>query len=286
MTNETIDPREFKSTQREAWGAVAEGWRKWWRVFEAGAQTLNDRIVALAGVKPGHRVLDVAAGIGEPALTAARAVGPEGSVLATDLAPEMMEVARERASADGVANVEFREMDAEKLDLAPQSFDAAVSRWGLMLMMDPLAACRGVRAALKPGARFAAAVWGAPERVPFLAIPHVVAARVLAVPAPPPGTPGAFAMADEGRLAGVLSESGFREVRSETVSVTFDFESPGEYASFLSELSGSLRKSLMEQPEAVQARVWREVEASAREHRGAGGRLRFVNEVRCASGLR
>src|SRR5690242_4514993 len=94
-----LDPRRFKSEQREAWSDVAPGWRKQWRVFEANAQRLSDRLVELARVGPGSRVLDVATGIGEPALTAARRVGPKGRVVATDLAPGMIAIVAERARA-------------------------------------------------------------------------------------------------------------------------------------------------------------------------------------------
>src|SRR5262245_11870463 len=148
-----MDPLEFKAAQRQVWGEVAAGWRKWWRIFESSAQGLNERLVDMAEVREGYRVLDVASGIGEPALTAARRVGPTGRVLATDLAQPMLAVAEERAAAMGLANVAFREMDAESLDVGPGSFEAATSRWCLMLLQDPKAAARGVRRALKPGAR-------------------------------------------------------------------------------------------------------------------------------------
>lgn len=280
------DPREFKAAQREAWGEAAAGWRTWWSTFEGAAQGLNERIVDLAEVRAGHRVLDVATGIGEPALTAARRVGPTGKVLATDLAPPMLAIAAERARSLGLSNVEFREMDAESLEVELGSFDAATSRWGLMLFADPHAAARGVHRALKPGARFAAAVWGPPERVPFLAIPHTVASRELQLPPPPPGTPGPFSLAADGALEAVLASAGFRDVQTEILSVAFEFASPREYARFLGDLSATIRKALAEKPAAVQERVWREVEREASRHGLPDGRLRLVNEVRVVSGAR
>jgi len=280
------DPQEFKAAQREAWGEAAAGWRHWWSTFEGAAQALNERIVDLADVRAGHRVIDVATGIGEPALTAARRVGAKGRVLATDLAPPMLAIASERAKELGLANVEFREMDAECLELDAESFDAATSRWGLMLFLDPRAAARGVHRVLKPGARFAAAVWGPPERVPFLAIPHVVAARELELPPPPPGTPGPFSLAADGALESVLGSAGFRDIRTEVLSVPFEFAAPAEYARFLGDLSATLRKALAVQPAAVQERVWREVEREGARHVLPDGRLRLVNEVRCVSGAR
>jgi SAM-dependent methyltransferase len=255
-------------------------------VFESAAQPLNERIVELAGVKPGHRVLDIATGIGEPALTAARRAGPGGRVLATDLAPPMLAFAEERAREAGLANVEVRVLDAEALDFDPGSFDAATCRWGLMLLQHPRAAASGVHRALAPSGRFAAAVWGPPERAPFLAIPHAVAERELGAPPPPPGAPTAFALAAEGALEAVFQGAGFRSLEAEIFSVAFEFKTAREYAGFLGDLSATLRKSLADQPETVRARVGAEIEREANLHALPDGRVRFVNEVRIVSGTR
>ena len=280
------DPAEFKAAQRVAWDDAAAGWRTWWRVIEGGAQALNEHIVDLAGVRPGSRVLDVATGIGEPGLTAARRTGPKGSVLLTDLAPSMLAFARERARELGLANVEFRECDAEALDVEPGSFDAATSRWGLMLLQDPRAAARGVLRALRPGGRFAAAVWGRAERVPFLAIPHVVAVRELGLEPTPPGAAGAFALAADGALESVARDAGFRDVRVERIAVTLEFASPSEYARFLGDLSATLRKALADRSEADRARVERAIEREASRHARPEGVVRLENEVLCLSAAR
>src|SRR5215469_7561447 len=119
MNNTQFDPMAFKARQREQWSNVAQGWRRQWAVSEKGTQPLSDRMMELAHVAPGMRVLDVATGIGEPAMTAARRVGPSGSVVALDQAPQMLEVARERMQAAGIQNVEFIEGDAEAVALPP-----------------------------------------------------------------------------------------------------------------------------------------------------------------------
>ena len=90
------DPEQFKQAQRQAWGRTASGMKTWWPVLEEGYQKLSDKLVDLAEVKPGSRILDVATGIGEPAVTAARRVQPNGKVLATDISPEMLAIGRER----------------------------------------------------------------------------------------------------------------------------------------------------------------------------------------------
>jgi len=278
------DPDEFKSTQRDIWSSVAPGWKKWWPVFEAGAQPLNERLVALARVERGARVLDVATGIGEPALTAARVAGPTGSVLGVDLAPQMLAFARERARNANLANVEFREMDAEKLALEPASFDAALSRWGIMLLLDPLAALNGMRRVLKPGARAALAVWGTADTVPFIAIPMQVARRELGVAAPQPGTPGPLVLGKPGDLEALMQRAGFREIELDVSTVAMEFESPAQHRAFLADQSMSLKKALADHPEDARERTWSAIERETRRHARADGSLRFENQVRCAVG--
>jgi ubiquinone/menaquinone biosynthesis C-methylase UbiE len=136
VATQTFDPRKYKETQRRDWSSAAAGWREWWPKIEEGLGPVAEHLVALAKVEPGDRVLDIATGIGEPAGTAARRVGPEGSVVATDIAPGMLEIARERAAELSLDNIEFRETDAEELDLPDERFDAVLSRFGLMFLPD------------------------------------------------------------------------------------------------------------------------------------------------------
>jgi SAM-dependent methyltransferase len=283
-TPNPLDPKEFKSAQKAGWATAAEGWRNWRHRFEPATADLNRMLVDLAEVRAGHRALDVASGTGDPALEVARRAGEKGSVLATDFSPEMLAVARERARAAGLRNLETRVADAEKLDLQPKSFDAATCRWGVMLVLDPDAVCEGVRRALKPGARFAAAVWGEPERVPFLAIPGKIAVRDAGLPPPAPGTPGPLTMGKPGVLEELLGAAGFGDLRSETVNVVFDFDSPADYANMLDEMSASLRRALEDKPAEVRAKVRKEIERAAEPFRTPQGRVRIVNEVRCVSG--
>src|SRR5271166_1993459 len=158
MSDRSPDDLKVKSQQKAAWDDSAEGWKRWWPTFERAAQTVNDRLVALAAVHAGDRVLDIATGSGEPALTAARVVGQAGRVVAVDMSPGMLAIARERIDAAGLKNVELVESDAESLRLDPHSFDAALCRWGLMFMPDLDGLTRAIHRALKPRAKFATAV--------------------------------------------------------------------------------------------------------------------------------
>src|SRR5256714_4309069 len=122
MESKAVDPVEFRTTQQQQWDSAATGWRKWSELIERAASGVSERLVELAGVEPGSRVLDVAAGYGEPSLTAARAAGPQGSVVATDISTEMIAFGRERAAAAGLDNIEFVESDAASLEVPGDSF--------------------------------------------------------------------------------------------------------------------------------------------------------------------
>src|SRR3954470_9082579 len=171
MESKAMNSVDFRQAQNRHWDSAAVGWMEWSEFNDSADTHISERLVELAGVASGSRVLDVAAGYGEPALTAARKVGPEGRVVATDISAEMLAFGRERAAAAGLANVEFIESDASSLDLSHASFDAAVSRWGIIFEPDAEAAAGRIRGFLKPGARMAISSWGEPDQVPFLSIP-------------------------------------------------------------------------------------------------------------------
>ena len=110
---------------KQEWNSVAPAWQKWWKTIERGTEGVSRRLVELVEIKPGSRVLDIATGIGEPALTAANQVGKSGHVLATDISPQMLSFAKQRAISLGLQDViEFKEGDAETIDLPPSTFDA------------------------------------------------------------------------------------------------------------------------------------------------------------------
>ncbi|MFQ5902870.1 MAG: class I SAM-dependent methyltransferase, partial [Candidatus Binatia bacterium] len=164
--------------------------------LEKGAQHVSDRLVDLAEIQAGQRVLDVATGIGEPAVTAARRVGAAGRVVATDQAPQMLAIARERAAELGLQNIDFHKVDAEVLDFPEQSFNAILCRWGLMFFPNLPATLRQMGRLLIPGGRLAAAVWDVSDKVRTMSLYIGVARQVLGLPPPPPGTPSLFSLAD------------------------------------------------------------------------------------------
>ncbi|HLY30965.1 MAG TPA: methyltransferase domain-containing protein [Ktedonobacterales bacterium] len=282
-----VDPKAFKAQQREQWSNVAQGWRKRWAAFEKEAQALSDRLIELAHVAPGQRVLDIATGIGEPAMTAARLVGPNGSVMAIDQAPQMLAVARERMQAAGVENVEFVEGDAEAAELPHDSFNAVVCRWGLMFFNDPTAALARFRASLVPKGWLAAAVWGQPERVPIISLPFSVFAREQGQqpPATPSG-PSPFALSTPAALEQVVRDAGFANVRSEPFTVTFVFSSVDELLGYMGDVSAPIRAMMATQTPERQAELWKKLADAAAPFAEADGTIRLPNDCLIVSGQR
>jgi SAM-dependent methyltransferase len=284
MESKSIDAVEFRDGQRQQWNVAAGGWRKWSELIDGAAGGISDRLVALAGVEPGSRVLDVAAGYGEPSLTAAKAAGPEGRVVATDISAEMLAFGRERASAAGLENIEFVESDAAGLDYPEDSFDAALSRWGIIFEPDGEAAAARIRGFLKPGARMAISSWGPPERVPFLAIPIRTAMERLGVDPPPPGTPGPLSRPTPEALGGLLSAGGFSDVDVEEAEVSFDWDSPEDFTAFIKEIAPPITALIAPHPQDVQDETWAAITEAVREAAADDGKVRLQNLVLMASG--
>jgi SAM-dependent methyltransferase len=278
-----IDPGEFREGQRTQWNSAASGWRKYSDLIDSAASRISERLVAIAGVQPGSRVLDVAAGYGEPSLTAARAAGPDGKVVATDISAEMLAYGRERAAAAGLENIEFVESDAASLDFSEASFDAALSRWGIIFEPDGEAAAARVRGFLEPGGRMAISSWGSPERVPFLAIPMQTAMRHLEVPPPPPGTPGPLSRPTPEALAGLLEGGGFSDLEVEEDEVVLEWDSPADFTTFVKEIAPPISAMIAPHPPDVQQSTWDAI-TEAVEREAGGGAVRFENLVLLAAG--
>src|SRR3954451_5137642 len=283
MEPKTIDAGEFRTAQRNSWNKAATGWDEWSKQMLEWTGHVSERLVELAGVQSGSRVLDVAAGLGEPALTAARKVGPDGSVVATDISPEMLAHARERAAAAGVANIEFIECEASKLDLPAASFDAAVSRWGIIFEPEAEATAGRIRGFLKPGARMAISSWGTPPEVPVIALPMMAVLGQLQQPPPPPGTPGPLSRPTPEAISVILDGGGFSDVEAEEIHVEMDWNSAEEFTTFIQDIVAPLVALLEQHPPEVREAAWNAVTDAARQHADDGGHITLSNKVLLAS---
>ncbi len=284
MEAKSIDAGEFREKQREQWNGVAAVWDEYSKFIDSSAYVVSDRLVEMAGIKEGDRVLDVACGYGEPSLTAARKVGANGSVVATDISAEMLEFGRQRAAANGIENIEFMQSDANSLDFPAESFDAAVSRWGIIFEPDGEGTAAKVRGFLKPGGRFAIASWGPPERVPFLSVAMKTVMQKLDVPPPPPGTPGPLSRPTPEAIGGLLEGGAFSDIEVEELDITFEFESPEDYTVFTLGMAAPIKAMLAPHPEDVQRETRAAINDAVREASEVDDRVRLTNQVLIAAG--
>jgi SAM-dependent methyltransferase len=271
-TTTTFDPVAFKATTREQWQAAAGAWHAWRPAIERWLGPATERMLDMADVGPGDRVLDVAAGAGGQSLAAARRVGPTGRVLATDIAPAILRRAAAEARAAGLANVETRTMDGEDLGAVEEgSFDGAISRVGLIYFPDRAAALAGIRRALRPGGRVGLIVYSTPERNAFFSIPVGIIRRRAELPPPLPGHPGPFSLGAAGVLAAELEEAGFRGVRVEAVEAPVLMASAAECVRFERESFGALHQMLAGLTPAEREEAWDEIAEELARFEGEDG---------------
>ena len=256
----------FRScAEAEAWRSGADG-----RADAYGPAT--ERMLDLARIGPGGRVLALGAGTGDEVLLAARRVGPAGAVLATDIDPNGLAILAEAARAAALTQVETRVMDAGALDLAPAAFDAVVARLVLMFVADLDRALLGIRRVLVPGGRLAAIVFSTPDRNPSLALPQAIARRHARPEHRGPAVPVMFSLGAPGLLLAALKRAGFRNAAVEAVPTERRFASASEHVRALRGPFVAMHRLLAGLSEEEQEAVWAEVErAFASEFAGADG---------------
>jgi SAM-dependent methyltransferase len=201
------------------WDSMAAGWKATRANFQRTMEPVSQWLVEAIHPQPGHRVLELAAGLGDTGLLAAQVVAPGGSVLITDGSENMVAAAREHAEEVGATNVELRTMQAEWIDLPAASVDAVICRFGYMLLLDPEAALRETRRVLKPGGRVALAVWDDLERNPWMKVLREALVARGAAPAIVADGPGPFALGSEEALAELLATAGFEDVEVEPMDL-------------------------------------------------------------------
>ncbi len=241
------------------WASVAGSWAEHAEYADARGAEATERMLDLTAPEPGERVLELACGPGGLGLAAAEWVAPDGEVVLSDVAAEMTAIAAARAGALGLGNVSTRELDLESIDEPDASYDVVLCREGLMFALDPVRAAREIRRVLRPGGRFAVAVWGPRDRNPWLGVVFDAVGAQLGKPMPPPGLPGPFALDDAERLAGVLTDGGLADVVVSELPVPLRAASFDEWWTRTSALAGPLAKLLAALPEdaaqALRARV-------------------------------
>ena len=284
MASTSFDPRRSKICRGPIWDSAAQGYRIWWPHIEKAAQSLSNRLVELAEIRTGQRILDIATGIGEPALTAARVVGATGHVLAIDISTEMLAIAKQRAVDNGSQDIiEYWETAAQDLVLPDLSVDAVLCRWGLMFLPNLNSTLLKVHRSLVSGGRFVAAVWAYAHKVPVISLAmQIIGESVQMATENLPSVPNPFGLADKNRLSNFFLGAGFRDVGIETVTVTFEFSSGEDYSRYCQAISTGARIFLSTESEKRKKFIWSKVaEYAATRYATATGSIRMDNECIC-----
>jgi SAM-dependent methyltransferase len=256
---------------RATWNAVAPGWYAQREVLWKASRPVSEWMVRRLDPQPGDTVLELAAGLGDTGLMAARLVGESGRGIITDFAHEMVAAARQRAQELGVKNAEFRLLDAERMDLETDCVDGVLCRWAYMLMTDPATAFTETRRVLRPGGRLAFSVWAARERNPALSLVGRVLESQGHIPSLDPKAPGAFAMADPGRIRELVVGAGFAEPEVEEVPFRLSFADQEAYWRYLTQTSASASPVLRSLPTAAQEVLREQVHKAALPYRSREG---------------
>ena len=274
---------EWKEDVRKNWTKAAGAWQKWHPQIAEMGRAATDAIIHVAQVTPGSKVLDLASGTGEPALSISEIVGPNGHVTATDLIPQMLEAAQENARQRGITNITFQQADAESLPFPDQAFDAVTCRFGVMFFPNIGQALREIHRVVRPGGRVAFIAWGPPDQNPFFSITMGVIMKYIEEPTPDPDAPNPFKFAEAGSLSTVLEAAGFYQVAEESRSIRWPWPGPVENAwESFQDLAGlDLDQLEPEQREKVVA----EVSAGMQEYYD-GERVNFPAVIVAASALR
>jgi len=267
----TFDPIRYKETTRKQWQDAAEAWHRWGPTLNAWLGPATERMLDLAAVRSGDHVLDVAAGAGEQTIAAARRVGSTGRVLATDIAPRILELAAAEARRQGFEQVSVRAMDGEALDLPDAGFDVVISRVGLIYMPDRTRAVAEMHRVLKPGGRVAAIVYSTPQRNGFFSVPVSIIRRAAGLGPPEPGQPGPFCLGSPGVLAKAFTEAGFGEVRAEVVEAPLRLPDAETCVRFEKESFGALHQMLSGLDEAARAAAWSEIDEAMKQFEMSDG---------------
>lgn len=273
-----IDLDEYRRLSLETWNRISGSWeekREW--LHEATAN-VNERLVEALEAKPGDTILDLASGTGDTGFLALETIGREGKLISTDFAASMVDAAERVSSALGL-EVEHRTLDAEQMDLADNSVDRVVCRFGYMLMADPAAALAQTRRVLRDGGRLSFAVWGPPDANLWAFIPGRVLVERGHMPMPEPGAPGIFALGDPARIRELVTGAGFGAPEIEQVTVDWPYTDPAEHWELTLKLAGPLASAIKsldpDEQESVRAQVAKEIEPVLSE--GATGLVHVVS---------
>jgi SAM-dependent methyltransferase len=273
---------DIKDQQLAQWRDAADAWDRYFEWYSQAFAPVMTWCADAVAAAPGMRVLDVAAGSGQPALAIAPRVRPGGTILGIDFSPEMIAVAERRARQAGATNVSFRTMDAEQLELPDASFDAVTCACGLIFFPEAHRALAEMRRVLKPEGRIAVVVWDEPSKSPFVTVGGGAVSRFHAPTPPNPNSPGAFRFAKPDVLERALRDAGFGDVIIANVPMPIEFGSTQDYWEMFTECAAGIKTKISTLSKEDQLKLRALMDELAAPHMVVDGRLRLESTLLCA----
>jgi ubiquinone/menaquinone biosynthesis C-methylase UbiE len=249
---------QIREQQKESWNKFSSGWKKWDKKTMEFIKPMGDEIIRLLKPNGKDMVLDIASGTGEPGLTIASMLNG-GKVMLTDLAENMLAIAKENADARGIKNIETRVGDVCELPFADNTFDAVSCRFGFMFFPDMLTAAKEMARVLKPGGRIATAVWNGPEKNFWVTVTMGTINKNMELPAPPPGAPGMFRCAKDGFISDLFSQAGLKNIVQKEVTGKLNSETADIYWSMMNEVAAPVVAALSKADDATRNKIKTEV---------------------------
>ena len=274
--------QQTRDQQRESWNKFSPGWKKWDELFMDFLKPVGNEIIRLIHSKKNQLVLDVASGTGEPGLTIASMLD-SGKVVITDLAEDMLGIARENAMQRGIKNYETFACDVSDLPFADNTFDAISCRFGFMFFPDMLLAAKEMVRVLKPGGKIATSVWNVPEKNFWITAIMDAINKNMELPAPVPGVPGMFRCAEDGFMADLFSEAGLKNILVKEVRGKLNCETAQVYWDVMTEVAAPVVASLSNADSATKDKIKRRV-FQAVNQRYRGGNIMIDSSALVISG--
>lgn len=275
---------EIEDAQRATWAMCSTGWAKWDQVISDQLGPVGDAIIDSLDIRDDQQHLDIASGSGEPGLSVAQ-LAPAGRVVLTDLAPEMLDIAQQRADRQGITNIRTKVCSADDLPFDDATFDSVSVRFGYMFFPDMAKATSEFARVLKPGGRVCSSVWIRPEANPWTTIPMQAIAAETALPPPDPDGPSMYRCAAAGSVSALYEAAGLCDVTDWEVDVVLTTDSAEQYWEVVSEHVSSAVVALEQVDRPTRERIRAAVIAGVRAHE-EGGKVRVPGVARCIVGTK
>jgi ubiquinone/menaquinone biosynthesis C-methylase UbiE len=245
---------QIRDQQKQSWNKFSVGWKKWDEHVMEFLKPVGDEIIQLLNLQKNHIILDVASGTGEPGLTIAAKLF-DGKVIITDIADEMLQLARENATLKGIKNIETVTCDVTELPFHDNTFDAISCRFGFMFFPDMLLAAKEMVRVLKPGGMIAIAVWNVPEKNFWITAIMETINKNMELPSLPPGAPGMFRCAKEGFTSAILEQAGLTNISQKEIAGKLNCDTIDTYWEMQTELSAPVVTALSKATDEVKEKI-------------------------------